>query len=132
MKGIFVLALAAVGAPAAAQDVYKCVNWQRVVTYQSEPCAQGQRLERVYTPTHVEIEGRAVRNYVPSASNAQGGLSPTYGQPMNPDGSAKSDALCGAAQGATARRGTYRNIELLASDASLRSAHCNHARGPGR
>lgn len=121
--------LLAFATPVAAQHVNKCVNWQGKATYQSEPCPQGQRLERVYSPTHVDIDGRAVRNFVPSTSPPAAGLAPTYGRPMNADGLAKSDAACGYAQALTRGRG-HRSIESLASDAALRSAHCNHTRGP--
>lgn len=116
--------------PALAQHVYKCINWQGVSSYHSDRCPQGHRQDRIYSPTHVDLDGRAVRNFVPTTGGSPDALAPSYGRPMNADGSAKSDALCGVAQAATASR-PYRNIELLASDAALRSAHCNHSRGPG-
>lgn len=115
--------------PAIAQNVNKCVNWQGIVTYQSAPCPQGQRLERVYTPTHVDVDGRSFRNFVATTGPSAGGLAPVYGRPMNSNGTQKSDAACGFARTVTSGRG-HRTIESLAGDAALRSAHCNHTRGP--
>lgn len=128
-RSLFVLFSFTFACPALAQHVNKCVNWQGKATYQSQPCPQGQRLDRVYSPTHVEVDGLAVRNFVPSTSAAAGGLAPTYGRPMNSNGAAKSDAACGFARTLTSGRG-HRTIESLSGDAALRSAHCNHTRGP--
>ncbi|WP_123831887.1 MULTISPECIES: DUF4124 domain-containing protein [Luteimonas] len=135
MKGLIVAALAAISTPAVAQDVHKCVNWQGAATYQSEPCPQGQRLDRVYTPTHAEVDGRAVRNFVPSAGGSRDALAPAYGQTMSATGRIKSDAACGAAKAVfghgTATNG-HRNIDSLRTGSSVVSEHCNHSRGPGR
>lgn len=127
---------AAVGAlgvagPGVAQHVYRCIDWKGAVTYQSERCSPRDRIDRVYDGTaHIEIDGRAIRNFVPSASSSTSGLAPAYGQPHETDGRTKSDGLCGIAQAATRDR-RHRTIESLTSDAALRSTHCNHARGPG-
>lgn len=132
MKGLIVTALAAIGAPAVAQDVYKCVNWQGAATYQSEPCPQGQRLDRVYAPTHVELDGRAVRKFVPSAGGSPGALAPAYGQTMTAGGRVKSDDACEAVRAAVNSASGHRTIESLQSNAGLVSQLCNHSRGPGR
>ena len=120
-------------APAAsAQHVNKCVNWQGKATYQSEPCPQGQRLERVYSPTHVDLEGRAVRNFVPSTGGSPDALSPSYGQTMDVQGRLKSDDLCEPVRAAVNSARGHRNIDSLQSNARLVSQLCNHSRGPGR
>jgi len=132
-KRLALLAYALVwSSPVAAQQVYKCVNWQGAVTYQSERCSDRDRIDRVYdTNREIEVDGRVVRNFVPSTAANDPGLSRRYGSPQNADGSYKSDALCGVATAATSGHRRYRNIETLAGDARLRSAHCNHTRGPG-
>ena len=130
----FIIGLAlAFSAPAAAQ-VYKCVDWRGHATYQSERCPDGQRQDRVYTDTHIDVDGRAVRNFVPSASGSPDALTPAYGQTMDASGRAKSDAACGAAQAVFGHGKTNgpRNIDSLRSSAALVSQHCNHSRGPGR
>lgn len=124
--------LIAFSAPVAAQNVNKCVNWQGAVTYQSEPCSQGQRLDRVYTPTHVEVDGRAVRNFVPSSGGSPDALTPAYGQTLDASGRQKSDALCEPVRAVVNGARGHRNIESLQSNARLVSQLCNHSRGPGR
>ncbi|MEN4903357.1 DUF4124 domain-containing protein [Luteimonas sp. TWI1437] len=122
--------LCVVSATASGQHVYKCVNWHGAVTYQSERCPDGQRIDRTYDANReIEVGGRVVRNYVPTTSSG-GGLSPTYGRPMNSDGTVKSDAGCELARAVTSGRNPYRTIESLAGDAALRSKYCNHTRGP--
>ena len=132
-KRLALLVVLAWSGPVAAQHVYKCVNWQGAVTYQSERCSDRDRIDRVYdTNREIEVDGRVVRNFVPSTAANDPGLSRRYGSPQNADGSYKSDALCGVVTAATNGHRRYRNIETLAGDARLRSAHCNHTRGPGR
>lgn len=131
MKGIIIALLVTASAPAAAQHVYKCVDWKGAATFQTERCSDRDRIDRVYdTNSHVEVNGRAVRNFVPGASSG-GGLSPDYGQPMNSDGTRKSDFGCGIVTAMTRSQGRHRTIESVAGAASLRSEHCNHTRGPG-
>ena len=131
-KRLALLVVLAWSGPAGAQHVYKCVNWQGAVTYQSERCSDRDRIDRVYdTNREIEVDGRVVRNFVPSTAANDPGLSRRYGSPQNADGSYKSDALCGVVTAVTNGHRRYRNIETLASDARLRSAHCNHTRGPG-
>ena len=131
MKGLIAAALAAISAPVAAQDVYKCVNWQGAATYQSEPCPRGHRLDRVYTPTHAEFDGRAVRNFVP-AGGSPNALAPAYGQTMTATGRVKSDDACEAVRAAANSASGHRTIESLQANARLVSQLCNHSRGPGR
>lgn len=123
----------AFSAPAAAQ-VYKCVDWRGHATYQSERCPDGQRQDRVYTDTHIDVDGRAVRNFVPSSGGSPDALTPAYGQTMDASGRPKSDAACGAAQAVFGHGKTNgpRNINSLRSSAAFVSQHCNHSRGPGR
>lgn len=131
-KQLLLLAAAAVwSAPTAAQHVYKCVNWQGAVTYQSERCSDRDRIDRVYdTNREIEVDGRVVRNFVPTTTSRDPGLSRSYGRPQNSDGSYKSDAACDIARAVTNGNRRHRNIESLAGDARLRSEHCNHTRGP--
>ncbi|WP_232135267.1 DUF4124 domain-containing protein [Luteimonas fraxinea] len=131
-KRLALLVVLAWSSPVAAQHVYKCVNWQGAVTYQSERCSDRDRIDRVYdTNREIEVDGRVVRNFVPSTAANDPALSRRYGSPQNADGSYKSDSLCGVVTAATSGHRRYRNIESLAGDARLRSAHCNHTRGPG-
>ena len=132
MKGLIAAVLAAISAPVAAQDVYRCVNWQGAATYQSGPCPQGQRLDRVYAPTHVELDGRAVRKFVPSAGGSPDALAPAYGQTMTASGRVKSDDACEAVRAVVNSTSGHRTIESLQSSARLVSQLCNHSRGPGR
>ncbi len=126
------LVAAAWAAPTKAQHVYKCVDWRGVATYQSERCSDRDRIDRVYdTNREIELEGRVVRNFVPSTSSSDPGLSRAYGRPQDSDGRYKSDALCGVVTSATSGQHRARNIDSLAGQARLRSAHCNHTRGPG-
>ena len=122
----------AISAPAVAQSVNKCVNWRGAVTYQSEPCPQGQRLDRVYTPTHVDVDGRAVRNFVPSSGGSPDAFTPVYGRTMDANGRAKSDDLCEPVRAVVNGARGHRGIESLQSNARLVSQLCNHSRGPGR
>ena len=123
----------AFSAPAIAQ-VYKCVDWRGHATYQSERCPDGQRQDRVYTDTHIDVDGRAVRNFVPSSGGSPDALTPAYGQTMDASGRAKSDAACGVAQAVFGHGKTNgpRNIDSLRISAAFVSQHCNHSRGPGR
>lgn len=133
MKGLVVAAFVAASTPAVAQDVYKCVNWQGAVTYQSERCPDGQRLERVYTPTHVDVGDRAVRNFVPSAGGSPDALTPAYGRTMDARGRAKPDDSCEAVRAVVNNpRNRARTIESIQTNARLVSQLCNHSRGPGR
>jgi hypothetical protein len=101
-KRLALLVVLAWSGPVAAQHVYKCVNWQGAVTYQSERCSDRDRIDRVYdTNREIEVDGRVVRNFVPSTSAHDPGLSRRYGSPQNADGSYKSDALCGVVTAAT-------------------------------
>lgn len=128
---LIVALLTAAPAPGNAQHVYKCVDWKGAATFQTERCSDRDRIDRVYdTHAYIEVDGRAVRNFV-GGSSAGGGLAPVYGQPMNSDGSAKSDLGCGLVTAATSRQGRHRSINTIRGGAELRSAHCNHARGPG-
>lgn len=127
---VFVLFSFTMPVPALAQHVYRCINWQGKVAYESDRCPQGWRQDRVYSPTHVDLESGAVRNFVPSTSPDAGGLAPTYGRPMDASGRPKSDALCEPVRAAVNGTRGHRTIGTLQSHARLVSDLCNHSRGP--
>ena len=134
VRGVAAFAvLFVVSAPASAQHVYKCVNWQGAVTYQSERCPEGQRIDRTYdTNREIEVGGRVVRNFVPTTGGSTDALSPTYGRVMDTNGRVKSDALCEPVRAAVNGARGHRTIESIRANASLVSQLCNHPRGPGR